>query len=105
MQGAVISPVTVLYREGEDLDYYIANAGGYREDADEGRVSVHFANGQAETREKILLLWSNSPTPGPGSQITVPAVVPDTGASIYEVLTPLVGMMGTVTALIVAVSR
>ena len=105
VQGAVISPVTVLYREGEDLDYYIANAGGYREDADEDRVSVRFANGQAETREKVLLLWYSSPTPGPGSEITVPAVVPDTGPSIYEVLTPLVGMMGTVTALIVAVMR
>ena len=91
--------------EGADLNYYIANAGGYRDDADEDRVSVRFANGQAETREKVLLLWSRSPMPGPGSQVTVPAVVPDSGASIYEVLTPLVGMMGTVTALIVAVTR
>ena len=103
--GAVNSPVTVLYREGEDLEYYIGNAGGYRSDADEGRVSVRYANGQAEIREKVLLFWSRSPTPGPGSEVLVPAEVPDLGPSLYETLTPLVGMMGTVTALILAVTR
>jgi len=98
---AMTSPST----EGADLNYYIANAGGYREDADEDRVSVRFANGQAETREKVLLLWSRSPMPGPGSQVTVPTLAPATGRSFFEILTPLVGMMGTVTALMIAVTR
>ena len=34
VQGAVNSPVTVLFREDQDFDYYIAAAGGFRADAD-----------------------------------------------------------------------
>jgi protein involved in polysaccharide export with SLBB domain len=72
VEGAVISPATVLYQQGAGLDYYVANAGGYARNADKGRVSVRYANGSARVKGKFLL-FSSSPTPGPGSTVTVPS--------------------------------
>ncbi|GIW50697.1 MAG: hypothetical protein KatS3mg081_0052 [Gemmatimonadales bacterium] len=71
VQGAVNSPANVLYREGEGLDYYIANAGGYARNADKGRVHVRYANGSARVKSRFLFFTSDL-KPGPGSVITVP---------------------------------
>ncbi|HUF74658.1 MAG TPA: SLBB domain-containing protein, partial [Longimicrobiales bacterium] len=102
--GAVNSPVTVRYVPGEDLDYYIANAGGFRADADEGRTSVRYANGSARTRSKFLF-FSSWPSPGPGSEVFVPAEIPGTGTEWYTILGPVVSAVGSVAALIIAVSN
>jgi polysaccharide biosynthesis/export protein len=102
--GAVNSPVTVRYVPGEDLAYYIENAGGYRANADKGRLSVRYANGSAQTRSKFLF-FSSWPTPGPGSEVFVPDRVPGTGTPLVQVLGPLVSVVGSVTALIIAVTR
>ena len=56
VEGAVNSPASVLYREGERLGYYIANAGGYARNADKGRVSVRYANGSARVKEQVPVL-------------------------------------------------
>jgi hypothetical protein len=69
--GAVNSPVSVRYERGRDFDYYVANAGGFAHDADQGRTSVRYADGTARTRSKFLF-FSSYPTPGPGSTIVVP---------------------------------
>jgi protein involved in polysaccharide export with SLBB domain len=104
VRGAVNSPVTVQYQDGEDLAYYIAGAGGYRSDADEGRVSVRYANGQARTRSKFLF-WSSYPSPGPGSEVVVPVEDADAGINWEAIIAPMVSALGTVTALIIAVTR
>jgi protein involved in polysaccharide export with SLBB domain len=104
VRGAVNSPVTVMYREGEGFDYYIANAGGFRSDADEGRSSVRYANGSAQTRSKFLL-WSSYPEPGPGSEIVVPAEIPGQGTPWLTIAGPLLSGIGSVAALIIAVWR
>jgi protein involved in polysaccharide export with SLBB domain len=74
VQGAVNSPSAVLYRSGAGLDYYIANAGGYSRNADKGHVSVRYANGSGGARRKVALFFTDSPTPGPGSIVSVPLV-------------------------------
>ena len=102
--GAVNSPVTVRYVPGEDLDYYIDNAGGWRANADKGRTSVRYANGSAQTRSKFLL-FSSWPTPGPGSEVFVPEKIPGTGGGFGQYVGPLVSVVGSVTALIIAVTR
>jgi protein involved in polysaccharide export with SLBB domain len=76
VQGAVNSPAQVLYREGAGLDYYIENAGGYARSADRGNVHVRYANGEGAVRERVLL-FRRSPTPGPGSVVSVPEVPED----------------------------
>ena len=102
--GAVNSPVTVLYREGEGLDYYLAGAGGYRNDADKGAVSVRFANGLAQTRSKFLF-WSSYPTPGPGSVVTVPARDPADRFDTQGFITDVLGIMASLTTMIVVLTR
>ena len=102
--GAVNSPVTVLYQDGEDLDYYLDNAGGYRNDADKGRVSVRYANGLAQTRSKFLF-WSSYPAPGPGSVVTVPAKDPAGQFDTIGLITNLVGILGSLTTVIVVLTR
>jgi len=104
VNGAVNSPVTVLYQEGEGLDYYIANAGGYRHDADKGRLSVRAANGQARTRSKFLL-WSSYPEPGPGSVISVPAKDPSTRLDTRGLIADLVAIVGSITTIIIVATR
>lgn len=104
VQGAVNSPVTVLYREGQEFDYYISAAGGLRNDADKGRASVRYANGLARTRDKFLF-WSAYPTPGPGSTITVPAEDPEDQLDVRGLIGDLVAIVGSITTVIVVVSR
>lgn len=104
VQGAVNSPVTVLWREGEPLSYYIANAGGYRPDADVGRLSVRYANGTARTRSRFLF-WSSWPEPGPGSEITVPAKDPADRLDTRGLIADLVAILGSVTTVIVVLVR
>lgn len=65
--GAVNSPKKVLFEEGRDRDYYIENAGGCRQDADRGRVSVGYANGSAAGEEgRVNVAYAN----GSGRQET-----------------------------------
>jgi polysaccharide export outer membrane protein len=102
--GAVNSPVTVLYREGESFDYYLAGAGGYRSDADKGKISVRYANGLAQTRSKFLF-WSSYPEPGPGSFVTVPTKDPDDRFDTFGLVTGLVGILGSLTTVILVLAQ
>ena len=104
VEGAVNSPVTVLYREGENFDFYLANAGGWRSDADKGRVSVRFASGLAQTRSKFLF-WSSYPTPGPGSVVTVPAKALQIPVDVIGLTSSLVAILGSLTTVIVVLVR
>lgn len=70
--GAVNSPGSVLWQAGQGLSYYIGAAGGFSYTADEGRVSVRFANGEARAPHHVLLFFKSSPAPGPGAEVFVP---------------------------------
>jgi protein involved in polysaccharide export with SLBB domain len=102
--GAVNSPVTVLFREGQGLDYYVTNAGGYRNDADKGRVSVRYANGMADTRSKFLF-WSSYPEPGPGSIIAVPTKDPLAGTDVAGLITNVVGILSSLMTVLVVLTH
>ncbi|SVC08614.1 uncharacterized protein METZ01_LOCUS261468, partial [marine metagenome] len=49
VEGAVAFESRIRYRQGMDLSEAIQNAGGYIYDADKGRVSVEYLNGQRAT--------------------------------------------------------
>ena len=102
--GAVNSPVTVLYREEQKFEHYIAAAGGYRSDADEGRSSVRYANGLAQTRKKFLF-WSSYPKPDPGSVITVPSEDPNAQFDTMGFVTTLLGVLSSLATTIVVITR
>jgi protein involved in polysaccharide export with SLBB domain len=102
--GAVNSPITVLFREGQGFGYYVANAGGYRNDADKSRVSVRYANGLSGTRSKFLF-WSSYPEPGPGSVVSVPIRNPADRFDTIGLISNLVGVLGSLTTVIVVLTR
>jgi len=104
VRGAVNSPTTVLYREGEGLDYYIENAGGFRRDADEGRTALEYANGQRQLRDKFLF-WSRFPAPEPGSIITVPTKDPSDRLDLRGLITDLVAVTGSLATVIIVLTR
>lgn len=94
--GEVNSPVSVQYKPGAGLDYYISNAGGYTRDADKGRVSVRYANGSAEVVSRTLLFFRSSPTPLPGSTVIVPTIDPVNRTDWQTVLTNIAQITATV---------
>ena len=98
--GAVTAPTSVLYREGEGLDYYIANAGGYARDADKGRVAVRYANGSAETKQKRLIFFTSSPEPGPGSVVSVPQKEPTRATDVLQVIGSTAQILASIVAII-----
>ena len=103
VEGAVNSPVTVLWREGASFDYYIQAAGGERYDADMGRSSVLLANGLRQTRSKFLF-WASYPTPDAGSTISVPSKDPDRFDTV-QFTSNLVAILGSLATLFIVIAR
>ncbi len=103
--GAVTYSGYVAYRPGADLDYYIEQAGGYRADADEERVSITGPDGRRQTVARGLL--RGSPVPVAGSEIYVPPLAPasTSGFGWGDVLQRTVAFVSTVATLIFAVQQ
>ena len=102
--GAVNAPGSLLWRRGADLDYYISAAGGLAANADGGRTSVRYANGDARTRRKWLFV-SNNPTPGPGSEVFVPFKPPGEGTNMVALLGGIAQILSSVVAIVVVLRR
>jgi protein involved in polysaccharide export with SLBB domain len=106
VRGAVAAPTKVLYRPGASFNYYIRQAGGYLEQADEDRVRVQFANGEVATRGRsFLFLGGGIARPDPGSVITVPESDPRDGIQFREVIGVMTSTATAIAALLVAFSR
>ncbi|WP_321330746.1 SLBB domain-containing protein [uncultured Bacteroides sp.] len=68
INGAVMYPNTVLYKDGEKLNYYINQAGGYGTRAKRGKVYVVYLNGT------VSRLKSNKASAiEPGCEIIIPS--------------------------------
>lgn len=101
--GAVNFESRVLYQPGEGLDYYVSQSGGYRDDADAGRVTITYQNGAREDIDKFLI-FSSKPTPTPGSTIFVP-FKPEAerqGLNVDQFLSRMTAIVSTLVAVIVA---
>lgn len=92
VSGAVNSPGSVLWKQGEDLGYYIDGAGGFTYLADRKRVTVRFANGEVQPKKA-------GPRPGPGSEVFVP--VKDT--TQHKDYTAIFGAIAQIVASTVAI--
>jgi len=102
--GAVNSPGSVLWRQGANLSYYVSAAGGYSQLAQKGQVSVRFANGEVRTRRGGL--FGSDPTPGPGSEVFVPAEDPNAKKTDYVSLFGAIAqILASTVAIIVVVTR
>jgi len=101
--GAVNSPGSVLWKQGEDLEYYLSGAGGFTYRADRGRVSVKYANGEVRTRRHSIF-GTRDPKPGPGSEVFVP-VRDTTARTNYVALAGAVAQILASTVAIIVVLR
>jgi protein involved in polysaccharide export with SLBB domain len=97
VSGEVYVPSPVLYKEGADLDYYIEQAGGFKEDAEEGSTVAFLPGGKKWEDGEIL----------PGSSVFVPRKIdkPDTTLATIASLATVLASLAAMTASIVAVSR
>lgn len=81
INGAVMYPNTVLYREGEDLRYYINQAGGYGSSAKKRKAYVVYMNGTVSR-----LKSGNKKAIEPGCEIIVPSKDPRKKMSPAEII-------------------
>ncbi len=104
VSGSVNSPGSVLWRRGANLSYYVSAAGGYAPQALKGQVSVRFANGEVRTRHHSFL-GGGDPTPGPGSEVFVPAEDPNAKKTDYVSLFGAIAQILASTIAIIVVLR
>lgn len=81
VNGEVMFPTEVVYKEGASIDYYIDKAGGYSENAKKSKLFVLNANGSAAKTKKFLF-FKNYPRVNAGSEIFVPKVPDRTGKGL-----------------------
>lgn len=91
VKGRVNSPRNIVWREGKSWKWYIQQAGGYSDSADEDRVYVRFADGSVETRDNGI-----SDKPNPGAEVIVPFRKPPEPTTVGNVLTGLNTIMATI---------
>jgi len=101
--GAVNSPGSVLWKKGEDLEYYLEGAGGFSYRAEKSKVSVRYANGEVRTRRRSIF-GASDPKPGPGSEVFVP-VRDSTERTNYVALVGAVAQILASTVAIIVVLR
>lgn len=98
INGAVMYPNTVVYKQGEKLSYYINQAGGYSDNAKKNRSFVIYMNG---TVSKIK--GGDRQAIQPGSEIIVPSKEQTKRLSLPEILslsTSVVSMASLIGVLI-----
>jgi protein involved in polysaccharide export with SLBB domain len=105
VRGAVNSPSGVAYVEGEDLDYYIRSAGGPTHAADRGATYVTQTNGKVEAARRHLVLFHSTPTPQPGSTVTVPLKDTTERRDWLQVTTAATSLLGSMVAIVALIRR
>ena len=102
--GAVTSPGSLLWKKGADLDYYLDGVGGVTNRGDKGRASVRYANGDVRTRHKTLI-FTSTPTPGPGSEVFVPPRDTTPGPNYVQLFTSIVQVIASAVTTIYVVKH
>jgi polysaccharide export outer membrane protein len=107
VEGAVAFESRMRYRAGMDLAEVIENAGGYVYDADPGRVSIEYLNGQRSTVRKILWVFKDSPEITPGSRVSVPlkSETPDGGFNWNSALSATLASLTAFSTVYIALIR
>ncbi|MCM1311415.1 MAG: SLBB domain-containing protein [Bacteroides sp.] len=81
VSGDVMYPISMNYKEGESLNYYIKRAGGYGDRARKSRVYAVYMNGSVE-----LISHHSSKAIQPGCEIVVPSKQNKSKMSTAEVM-------------------
>jgi len=104
MRGEFYVPLPVLYKEGASIDYYVSQAGGFTDEANEEAVAAYLPTGK-----KWEPAWSFFPDPEilPGTTIIVPKKVekPDTTwPYVRDIVTTLASLLA-ITVSVISITR
>ena len=103
--GSVNNPVTTSYKYNKKLATYIADAGGYRSEANKSKAYVILPNGKAAT-PSLFLFGSKSTEILPGSTIIVPRQSRTFDSiALIETVTPILANLSVTAASIAAISN
>ncbi|MDH5759761.1 MAG: SLBB domain-containing protein [Gemmatimonadota bacterium] len=102
VRGAVAFDTRVVYRRGMGLGDVLAQAGGATPDADQGRISVEYANGQRATVTRWMGITWSRPAIRPGSAVFVPAKQEGGGTNWDAVFTKVVTLTSVVATVAIA---
>jgi protein involved in polysaccharide export with SLBB domain len=97
VQGEVGYPSHVLYKEGEDIDYYIERAGGILRTGDIERIRVRYADGSIATLDVM------ERDPDPGSTIIIPSRPEPKPVDWIRVMSSTATVLSSVATMIVAI--
>jgi polysaccharide export outer membrane protein len=102
--GAVNFQATVVYVPGRSVDYYLNQAGGLLDSADDDRITLTYMNGERTTVKRGV--FERRARVQPGSQIYVPAQVEDSGGVNWDsVISRSAALLGTIATVLLAVSQ
>jgi len=85
LTGAVQNPLAVSYKEGFSLRDYIAEAGGYSENANKKLTYITYANG-VSNQIKRFLIFKKYPKINPGAEIVIPEIPKNKGLTAAEAI-------------------
>ena len=104
VEGAVNSPGSVTFVQGEGLDYYLSAAGGVSFRGDKGRVFVQQPNGNVRAVHKRPLFFGTSkPAPEPGAMVIVPLRDTTSHSNTAAVLAAIGTIVASLTTIAVVV--
>ena len=95
VEGAVRGPVSVLYKSGMGIGYYIEQASGFDSQADKRGTTVVFADGSVQRKGLF-----GSPVPDAGSRIIVPSKPPPRDTDNLKDVGALVSLMASAATMI-----
>jgi len=102
VRGEVFVPSAVLYKKGASLSYYLKQAGGVREEGDEGKTVVFLPGGK-----KWESSWFADPDILPGSSILVPRKIEkeDKTLPVLRDLATILASLAAITVALVQVTK
>ena len=102
IQGAVLNPSSVSYKEGYTFDDYISEAGGYTDNARSSKAYVVYSNGRKDRSRSFLqrpfATDSGRPRVQPGSVVIVPFKPQDTNRLSPVERIGILSVIGTLAA-------
>jgi len=81
LTGGVQNPLAVSYKEGFSLRDYIAEAGGYSQNANKKLTYITYANG-VSNQIKRFLIFKKYPKINPGAEIVIPEIPKNTNKGL-----------------------
>jgi protein involved in polysaccharide export with SLBB domain len=81
LTGGVQNPLAVSYKEGFSLRDYIAEAGGYSQNANKKLTYITYANG-VSNQIKRFLIFKKYPKINPGAEIVIPEIPENTNKGL-----------------------